>query len=108
MEKLIQRLVDLVLDLRVLHQQARGEVVQMGRLFVDQADEFAILRADAAKNMGVLAYPMGGYLRTAAGGSPAPDWIAHPAKPGFILKHQPQRLVWVANRNGVHFGLKFF
>jgi hypothetical protein len=43
-----------------------------------------------------------------AGGSPAPDWIAHPAKPGFILKHQPQRLVWVANRNGVHFGLKFF
>jgi hypothetical protein len=47
-------------------------------------------------------------LRTAAGGSPAPNRIAHPAKPGFILKQQPQRLVWVASRNGVHFGLKFF
>jgi hypothetical protein len=51
---------------------------------------------------------MGGHLRTNAQRRPAPDRVAHPAKPGFILKHQPQRLVRVTNRHGVHFGLKFF
>ena len=74
----------------------------------DQADEFAIPRADAAKNMRVLARPMGGHLRTATRRSPAPDRIAPPAKPGFILEHQPQRLVRVSSRHRVHFGLKFF
>ena len=54
------------------------------RVRQDQADEFAILRADAAKNMGVLAHPMGGYLRTAAGGSPAPNRIAQRATSGAV------------------------
>jgi hypothetical protein len=47
-------------------------------------------------------------LRTAAQRRPAADRIAHPAKPGFILEQQPQRLVRVPSRHGVHFGLKFF
>ena len=74
----------------------------------DQADEFAILRTDAAKDMRVLTHPMGGHLRTNTQRRPAPDRIAHPAKPGFIFKHQPQGLVRVPNYHGVHFGLEFF
>ncbi len=74
----------------------------------DQADQFPVVRTDAAKDMRVLAHPMGGHLRTNAPRCPAPDRIAHPAKPGFIFKHQPQGLVRMSSRHGVHFGLKFF
>jgi hypothetical protein len=47
-------------------------------------------------------------LRAAARGRPAANGITHPAKPGFILEQQPQRLVRVTSRHRVHFGLKFF
>ena len=90
-------------DFRQIQRHGGGVGVRQ-----DQADEFPVVRTDAAKDMRVLAHPMGGHLRTAAQRRPAPDRIAHPAKPGFILKHQPQRLVRVPSRHGVHFGLKFF
>ena len=85
--------------------QRHGGGVGVGQ---DQADEFPVMRTNTAKDMGVLTHPTGGHLRTNAQRCPASDRVAHPAKPGFILKHQPQRLVWVPNRHRVHFGLKFF
>jgi len=54
----------------------------------DQADEFAILRADAAKKHGVLAYPMVDYLRRQPE-EPSTGLIAHPAKPASSSNISP-------------------
>ena len=74
----------------------------------DQADEFPVLRADAAEDVGVLADPVGGDFGAAAQRRPAARWIAHPSEAGFIFKEQAQRLVRVPSRHRVHLGLKFF
>jgi hypothetical protein len=87
-------------------QKARhGRRVGVGQ---DQAVEFPVVRTDAAEDMRVLAHPIDGHLRPATRRRPAPDRIAHPAKPGFILKQQSQRLPRVSSRQRVHFGLEFF
>jgi hypothetical protein len=36
------------------------------------------------------------------------ELVGHPAKAGFILKHQAQGLVRVSSRHRGHFGLEFF
>ena len=74
----------------------------------DQTDEFAILRADTAKDVGVFPHPMRRHFRAATRGRPAACRITHPSEAGFIFKHQTQRPMRVSSRNGVHFGLKFF
>ena len=65
-------------DFRQIQRHGRGVGARQ-----DQADEFPVVRTDAAKDMCVLAHPMGGHLGTAAEGSPAPNRIAQPAKPGL-------------------------
>ena len=74
----------------------------------NQADEFALLRTDAAKDLCKLAHAIGGHLRRATRGGPAPDGIAQPAKPGLIREPQTQRPLRVPSHHGVPFGLKLF
>ena len=90
-------------DFRQIQRHGGGVGVRQ-----DQADEFPVMRTNTAKDMGVLTHPVGGHLRTNTQRCPAPDRVAHPAKPGFILKQQPQRLMRVPSRHRVHFGLEFF
>ena len=74
----------------------------------DEADEFPVVRADTAKDMGIFPHPMGGHFGAASGWSPAADRIAHPPKAGFVFKQQAQGAVRVPSRHGGHLGLKFF
>ena len=73
----------------------------------NQTDQFAVLRTDAAEDMGVFAHALGGPFRPAARRRPAPDRITHATEAGFIFKHQAQGLVRVPNRHGRHFRLEF-
>ena len=78
------------------------------RVRQDQADEFPIVGADAAKDMGIFPHPVGRHFRTTTPWGPAAHRIAHPPEARFIFKHQAQRLMGVSSRPGGHFGLKFF
>ena len=78
------------------------------RLGQNQADQFAILRADTAENVRIFPHSMRRHFGPTTRRCPTPDRIAHPSKPGFILEHQAQWLAGVSNRDRVHFGLKFF
>jgi hypothetical protein len=70
-----------------LRQVKRGGFcVGMGQ---NQADQFAVLRTDTAEDMRVFPHSMRWHFGSTPSWSPAPDRIAHSAKPGFILKHQP-------------------
>jgi hypothetical protein len=88
-----------------------GQIKRHGRsigVWQNQADQFAILRTDTAKDVRIFPHPMRRHFGPTAWRCPTPDRIAHPSKPGFILEHQAQRLAGVSSRDRVHFGLKFF
>ena len=89
-----------------LHQiEGHGERVGVGQ---HQADQFAVLRAHAAKDVRVFTHPVRGYFGSATRRRPTADGITHAPEARFILKHQAQRALRVPSRHGVHFGLKFF
>ncbi len=98
----------------VLVGMAAGDFRQIARhgrrvrVRQDEADEFAVVRTHAAKDMRVFPHPVGRHFRTATHRRPAAHRIAHPPEAGFLFKHQAQGLVRVSSRHGGHFGLEFF
>ena len=85
--------------------ERHGRCVGVGQ---NQADQFAILRADATEDMRVFPHAMGRYFRAAARRCPATNRIAHAPESGFIFKEQAQGPIRVPSRHGRHFGRKFF
>ena len=67
--------------------QIQGHRGRVG-VWEDQADEFPVVWAHAAKDVGVFAHPVRRHFRATTGRGPAAHRIAHPAEARFILKHQ--------------------
>ncbi len=75
----------------------------------DQADEFPVVRTDAApKTWGDSARPVCRPFWAATRRRPAAHRITRSSEANFILQHQAQGPGRVSHHPGVHFGLEFF